>query len=92
MDDSPLAAILTKSTPFLIWLRTSPSIWLVFSVSAPTPEAGAPILLVDDVRVNFPVHVKDGSIFGKTKPLRAVDGVSFALRAGETLGVRHAHG
>jgi oligopeptide/dipeptide ABC transporter ATP-binding protein len=51
------------------------------------PDTGPPILDVDDVRVSFPVKVKDGSLFGKTKPLRAVDGVSFQLRAGETLGV-----
>ncbi|HYD72930.1 MAG TPA: ABC transporter ATP-binding protein [Candidatus Binatia bacterium] len=51
------------------------------------PDPGAPILNVDDVRVQFPVKVKDGSVFGKTKQLRAVDGVSFKLRAGETLGI-----
>ncbi|MCR6645515.1 MAG: ABC transporter ATP-binding protein [Terricaulis sp.] len=50
------------------------------------PDAGAPILQVDDVRVHFPIRV-DGGMFGKTKLLRAVDGVSFDLRAGETLGV-----
>lgn len=51
------------------------------------PDAGAPILSVDDVRVSFPVKIKDGSFAGKTKQLRAVDGVSFELRAGETLGI-----
>ena len=51
------------------------------------PDPGPPILNVDDVRVQFPVKVKDGSVFGKTKQLRAVDGVSFKLRAGETLGI-----
>ena len=50
------------------------------------PEASTPILNVEDVRVTFPVHI-DGGLFGKTKPLRAVDGVSFNLRAGETLGI-----
>jgi oligopeptide/dipeptide ABC transporter ATP-binding protein len=50
-------------------------------------DPGPPILEVDDVRVSFPVKVKDGSLFGKTKPLRAVDGVSFNLRVGETLGI-----
>ncbi|MBY0563344.1 MAG: ABC transporter ATP-binding protein [Hyphomonadaceae bacterium] len=53
----------------------------------PPPGEGAPILAVDDVRVSFPVKVADGSIFGGTKPLRAVDGVSFQLRAAETLGI-----
>jgi oligopeptide/dipeptide ABC transporter ATP-binding protein len=54
------------------------------ALSAPDP--GPPILRVDDVRVHFPVRVEDG-VFGRTKQLRAVDGVSFQLRAGETLGV-----
>ncbi len=57
------------------------------SVALPQPDAGTPILKVDDVRVTFPVRIKDGSLFGKTKPLRAVDGVSFSLQAGETLGI-----
>lgn len=57
------------------------------SVALPQPDAGAPILKVDDVRVTFPVKIKDGSLFGKTKPLRAVDGVSFSLQGGETLGI-----
>jgi len=57
------------------------------SVALPQPDAGTPILKVDDVRVTFPVKIKDGSLFGKTKPLRAVDGVSFSLQAGETLGI-----
>ena len=45
---------------------------------------GAPLLTVDDLKVSFPV--KDG-LFGKTRALRAVDGVSFTLHQGETLGV-----
>ncbi|MGD9814229.1 MAG: dipeptide ABC transporter ATP-binding protein [Hyphomonadaceae bacterium] len=57
------------------------------AVSLPAPASEEPILSVDDVRVAFPVRIKDGSLFGRTKPLRAVDGVSFKLRAGETLGV-----
>jgi oligopeptide/dipeptide ABC transporter ATP-binding protein len=51
------------------------------------PDAATTILEVDDVRVSFPVVIKDGSLFGKKKPLRAVDGVSFKLQAGETLGI-----
>jgi oligopeptide/dipeptide ABC transporter ATP-binding protein len=50
-------------------------------------DTGQPILTVDDVRVTFPVKVQDGSLFGTIKPLRAVDGVSFSLRASETLGI-----
>jgi oligopeptide/dipeptide ABC transporter ATP-binding protein len=52
---------------------------------APIAEAPA-ILKVDDVRVHFPIKV-EGGLLGKKKMLRAVDGVSFQLRAGETLGV-----
>jgi peptide/nickel transport system ATP-binding protein len=47
----------------------------------------SPVLLAaDDVKVHFPIKVS-GTIFPKYKPLRAVDGVSFTLREGETLGV-----
>ncbi|NWG53815.1 MAG: dipeptide ABC transporter ATP-binding protein [Hydrogenophilaceae bacterium] len=49
-------------------------------------EPGAPILEAKDVRVTFPVRV-DAGLFGATKKLRAVDGVSFTLNAGETLGI-----
>jgi oligopeptide/dipeptide ABC transporter ATP-binding protein len=52
---------------------------------APVQE-GPPILNVDDVRVHFPIKVNDG-LFEKPKLLRAVDGVSFELRPGETLGI-----
>ncbi|SLN43816.1 ABC transporter ATP-binding protein [Pseudooctadecabacter jejudonensis] len=45
-----------------------------------------PILKVDDLKVQFPIRMK-GGLFGRTKMLRAVDGVSFDLRPGETLGV-----
>ncbi|MGH1421929.1 MAG: dipeptide ABC transporter ATP-binding protein [Hyphomonas sp.] len=53
----------------------------------PAPAADVePILKVSDMKIHFPIRVK-GGLFGKTKPLRAVDGVSFDLRPGETLGV-----
>ncbi len=44
-------------------------------MSAPTPD---PLLVVDDLRVHFP---------GAPGPVKAVDGVSFAVRRGETLGL-----
>jgi len=50
----------------------------------PATEVGAPFLTVDDLKVTFPI--KSG-LFGRTQPLRAVDGVSFTLRQGETLGI-----
>ncbi len=46
----------------------------------------APILDVSDLKVHFPVTV-GGGLFPKTKPLKAVDGVDFKLRPGETLGI-----
>lgn len=52
---------------------------------APSPDI-EPILTVTDIKIQFPIRVK-GGLFGKIKPLRAVDGVSFDLRPGETLGV-----
>ena len=44
------------------------------------------LLDVEDLKVYFPI--KTGSFpLSKVKPLRAVDGVSFSLRQGETLGI-----
>jgi len=52
----------------------------------PLPS-GSPVLLkVEDVKVHFPIRTS-GTILPKYKPLRAVDGVSFTLKEGETLGV-----
>ncbi len=54
---------------------------------SPRPSSDiSPNLNVDDIQVGFPIKV-GGGLFGKTKELRAVDGVSFDLRPGETLGV-----
>ena len=48
-------------------------------------KPGKTLLDVKDVSVTFPV--KGDGFFAKAKVLRAVDGVSLTLRAGETLGV-----
>lgn len=55
---------------------------------APVPETddGAALLKVDDVKVQFPIRV-GGGLTPKFKVLRAVDGISFDLKPGETLGV-----
>ena len=45
-----------------------------------------PVLRVRDMKVHFPIKT-GGGLFGGTKPLRAVNGVSFDLRPGETLGI-----
>ena len=44
------------------------------------------LLRVEDVKVHFPINV-GGGIFGRTVALKAVDGVSFDVNAGETLGI-----
>jgi len=44
------------------------------------------LLTVDDVKVHFPIRM-GGGLFAKTKPLKAVNGVSFQLKKGETLGI-----
>lgn len=49
-------------------------------------DGEGPVLTAEDIRVHFPVTVS-GGLFPKTKPLKAVDGVSFDLHSGETLGV-----
>jgi oligopeptide/dipeptide ABC transporter ATP-binding protein len=51
---------------------------------AAVTRTGGTLLKVEDLKVTFPI--KDG-LFGKTRPLRAVDGISFTLHQGETLGV-----
>ena len=54
------------------------------TVGLAEPPLGAPTLLeVVDLKVHFPIQVSSWV----TKPLRAVDGVSFTLRQGETLGI-----
>ena len=58
------------------------------------PEAGgampgrqddSSLLSVDGLKVHFPVRT--GGWLGRTRPLRAVDGVDLELRPGETLGI-----
>jgi oligopeptide/dipeptide ABC transporter ATP-binding protein len=50
----------------------------------PDPEQSPEVLRVEDLRVEFPVTT---GRFGRHRQLQAVDGVSFVLRQGETLGV-----
>ncbi len=52
----------------------------------PPADSAEPLLRVEDMKIHFPIQVK-GGLFGKRKPLKAVDGVSFDLKPGETLGV-----
>lgn len=44
------------------------------------------ILDVDDIKVHFPIKL-GGGLFSRKTALRAVDGVSFTLHEGETLGI-----
>lgn len=46
----------------------------------------SPLLQVRDLKVHFPVRT-GGVFLGKHAPLKAVDGISFDLAAGETLGI-----
>ncbi|NJO37008.1 MAG: ATP-binding cassette domain-containing protein [Rhizobiales bacterium] len=48
--------------------------------------SAAPLLLVDDLAVHFPIRT-GGLVGGRRRVVRAVDGVSFALATGETLGI-----
>ena len=50
-----------------------------------TAAAGRTLLSVRDLKVHFPLRV--GGLFGRTIPIKAVDGVSFDLEPGETLGI-----
>ncbi|WP_041796018.1 ABC transporter ATP-binding protein [Pararhodospirillum photometricum] len=52
----------------------------------PPPDASAPVVLeAHDLKVHFPVK---GGLFGRPRAwVRAVDGVSFQVRAGQTVGV-----
>jgi peptide/nickel transport system ATP-binding protein len=52
------------------------------NLKAPSQE----FLKVDDIHVHYNVKVS-GGLWPKTAPLKAVDGVSFDLRLGETLGI-----
>jgi oligopeptide/dipeptide ABC transporter ATP-binding protein len=51
---------------------------------APVPDEAPVVVEGKDVRVFFPLHT---GVFGRAQMLRAVDGVSFRVRRGETLGV-----
>ena len=51
---------------------------------APVTEIGAPLLTVNELKVTFPI--KNG-LFAPAQSLCAVDGISFTLHQGETLGV-----
>ena len=47
---------------------------------------GRPLIEVDDLRVEFPVR-EGGGFWRRSRALHAVDGVSFAIPQGETLGL-----
>ncbi len=52
----------------------------------PPPQDAPDLLSVQDMKVWFPIRM-GGGLFPRTRPLRAVDGVSFTLKEGETLAV-----
>ncbi len=49
-------------------------------------KIGEPLLEVRNLKVHFPIR-KGGWLFGAANVLRAVDGVSFTIHEGETLGL-----
>ena len=53
--------------------------------AAEMPEAGAALLSVENLAVHFPIH--KGVIRRQIGVIKAVDGVSFAIPYGETLGL-----
>src|SRR6186713_2893199 len=50
-------------------------------------EAGQPILSVRDLKVHFKVRSGNAWPWSRARTLKAVDGISFDIHAGETLGV-----
>jgi peptide/nickel transport system ATP-binding protein len=50
----------------------------------PSRPSGEPLLVVEDLTKHFPVR---SGLFGAKGLVRAVDGVSFSVKAGETLGL-----
>lgn len=50
------------------------------------PMTGTSVLSVDQLKVHYPVRV-GGLLRGIYRPLKAVDGVSFDLQQGQTLGI-----
>jgi peptide/nickel transport system ATP-binding protein len=49
------------------------------------PEGAAPLLAVENLQVHYPV--RGGLLSGRKEPVRAVDGVSFRVYRGQTLGL-----
>ncbi|TQL60777.1 peptide/nickel transport system ATP-binding protein [Oryzihumus leptocrescens] len=51
-----------------------------------TPASGTPLLSVRDLKMHFPIKNTDG-LFARKQVVQAVDGVSFDLGKGQTLGL-----
>ena len=56
-------------------------------MSTTTPVSSQVLLSVRDLRVHFPIRGESPWPWTPTRALKAVDGVSFDLHAGETLGI-----
>ena len=64
---------------------TTETVTTVQAVAPPVVEAKLPLLVVNDLKVHFPIV---GGLLKRVKHwVRAVDGVSLTLAAGETLGL-----
>jgi len=90
VEEGPVEAIFTRpaTTYTRALLAAIPRLDRPDRGGRPTPKpvaADAPVVVAgEDVKVWFPISE---GLFGKRRMLRAVDGVSFAVRQGETLGV-----
>jgi oligopeptide transport system ATP-binding protein len=51
----------------------------------PVPSTAAPLVQVDGLKMHFPIY--SGVLRRHTGDVKAVDGVSFSIKAGETLGL-----
>jgi peptide/nickel transport system ATP-binding protein len=93
----PYTRKLMKATPRLgIGLRDllPPDVQHPEVIAAPTANAGAPLLTVENLVKEYPRNDMTSSLaklFGRkaeeAKPFRAVGGISFAIRRGESVGL-----
>ncbi|MEL6966988.1 MAG: oligopeptide/dipeptide ABC transporter ATP-binding protein [Pseudomonadota bacterium] len=54
-------------------------------MDAPNDESDGPLIRVDDLKIHFPIY--SGLLRRQTGSVRAVDGVTFDIKRGETLGL-----
>ena len=60
---------------------------MTYSPDASSPPPAPPLVEVRDLAVHFPIVRPGGGFFRRVEQVRAVDGVSFSVHRGETLGL-----